>query len=50
VVILTPGNVADCTVGPECVNMIAGVKELLATRPMTAMNSANNSGGTASSP
>jgi transposase len=29
VIILTPGNVADCTVGPECVNMIAGVKELL---------------------
>ena len=28
-IILTPGNVADCTVGPECVNMIAGVKELL---------------------
>jgi transposase len=29
VIILTPGNVADCTVGPECVNMIAGVKVLL---------------------
>jgi transposase len=29
VIILTPGNVADCTVGPECVSPIAGVKKLL---------------------
>ena len=28
-IILTPGNVADCTVGPQCVKMIAGVKQLL---------------------
>ena len=28
-IILTPGNVADCVVGPQCVNMIAGVKSLL---------------------
>jgi transposase len=27
--ILTPGNTADCTVAPECVKLIAGVKELL---------------------
>jgi hypothetical protein len=24
-IILTPGNAADCTVGPECVNMVAGI-------------------------
>jgi transposase len=29
VIILTPGNVADCTVGPECVSLIAGIKKLL---------------------
>jgi transposase len=29
VIILTPGNIADCTVGPECADMIAGVKKLL---------------------
>ena len=29
VIILTPGNVADCTVGPECVSMIAGIEELI---------------------
>ena len=29
VIILTPGNVADCTVAPECVSMIAGIEELL---------------------
>jgi len=29
VIILTPGNVADCTVGPECVDMIAGVKTVI---------------------
>ena len=29
VIILTPGNVADCTVGPQCVSLIAGIKKLL---------------------
>jgi transposase len=29
VIILTPGNVADCTAGPECVSLIAGIKKLL---------------------
>jgi IS5 family transposase len=29
VIILTPGNVADCTVGPECASPIASVKKLL---------------------
>jgi transposase len=29
VIILTPGNVADCTVGPECVSLMAGIKKLL---------------------
>src|SRR5712675_606000 len=29
VIILTPGNVADCTEGPECVSLIAGVKALI---------------------
>jgi transposase len=30
VIILTPGNVADCTVAPECVSLMAGnIKELL---------------------
>jgi hypothetical protein len=28
-IILTPGNVADCTIGPECVSMIPGVKALI---------------------
>ena len=27
--ILTPGNTADCTVGPACVNPVDGIKELL---------------------
>ena len=27
--ILTPGNTADCTVAPDCVSLIAGIKELL---------------------
>jgi transposase len=26
---LTTGNTADCTVGPECVSLLAGIKELL---------------------
>jgi len=26
---LTPGNTADCTVAPECVSLITGLKELL---------------------
>jgi transposase len=29
VIILTPGNIADCTVAPECVSMMAGVEKLL---------------------
>ena len=29
VIILTPGNTADCTVGPQCVSMVAGIKKLL---------------------
>ena len=28
-IILTPGNTADCTVGPECVSLVAGIKKLL---------------------
>ncbi len=28
-IILTPGNVADCTVRPECVSLMAGVEKLL---------------------
>jgi IS5 family transposase len=27
--ILTPGNTADCTVAPDCVSLIAGIKQLL---------------------
>ena len=27
--ILTPGNTADCTVGPDCVSLVAGIKKLL---------------------
>jgi transposase len=29
VIILTPGNTADCTVGPQCVSLVAGIKKLL---------------------
>lgn len=29
VIILTPSNVNDCTVGPECVSLMAGVKKLV---------------------
>jgi transposase len=29
VIILTPGNVADCTVAPECVSLMAGSIETL---------------------
>jgi IS5 family transposase len=29
VLILTPGNAADCTVGPACVGLVDGIKELL---------------------
>jgi len=29
VIILTPGNVADCAVGPECVSLMAGAERLL---------------------
>ena len=29
VLILTPGNTADCTVGPACVSLLDGIKELL---------------------
>jgi transposase len=29
VLILTPGNTADCTVGPVCVSLLDGIKELL---------------------
>ena len=28
-ILLTPGNNADCTVGPECVSLAAGIKRLL---------------------
>ena len=27
--ILTPGNTADCTVGPACVSLLDGIAELL---------------------
>jgi transposase len=30
VLILTPGNTADCVVAQECVSLIPGIKELLA--------------------
>ena len=29
VLILTPGNIADCTVAPACVSLLAGIKEVL---------------------
>jgi len=29
VLILTPGNTADCTVGPACVSLLDGIAELL---------------------
>src|SRR5260370_15832684 len=29
VLILTPGNTADCTVGPACVRLLAGIAQLL---------------------
>jgi transposase len=29
VIILTPGNIADCMVGPECASLRAGIKKLL---------------------
>jgi IS5 family transposase len=29
VIILTPGNIADCKVAPDCVDLIAGIKKLL---------------------
>ncbi len=28
-IILTPGNVADCTVGPQCVSLIADITSIL---------------------
>ena len=28
-ILLTPGNTADCTVGPQCVSLVAGIKKLL---------------------
>ena len=30
VLILTPGNTADCIMAQECVSLIPGIKELLA--------------------
>jgi hypothetical protein len=35
-IILTPGNVADCTAGPECVCLMAGIKKLLGDNFATA--------------
>src|SRR6187200_2693927 len=32
VLILTPGNTADCTVGPACVSLLDGIAELLRAR------------------
>src|SRR4249920_1800878 len=32
VLILTPGNTADCTVGPACVSLLDGIAELLGDR------------------
>jgi transposase len=32
VLILTPGNTADCTMAQECVSLIPGIKELLADK------------------
>jgi hypothetical protein len=27
--ILTPGNTADCTLGPACLSLVDGIKELI---------------------
>jgi Transposase DDE domain len=32
VLILTPGNTADCVMAQECVSLIPGIKELLADK------------------
>jgi hypothetical protein len=32
VLILTPGNTADCIMAQECVSLIPGIKELLADK------------------
>ena len=32
VLILTPGNTADCTVGPACVSLLDGIAELLGNK------------------
>jgi len=50
VIILTPGNVADCTVGPECVSLIAGIKKLLGDKAYDSDPFATRSGRTASRP
>jgi transposase len=42
VLILTPGNVADITVAPECVERIAGLKKLLGDKAYDS-NSFRNS-------
>ena len=42
-IILTPGNVADCTVAPECVTLMAGsIKKLLGDKAYDS-NSFRNS-------
>ena len=40
--ILTPGNTADCTVAPDCVSLIAGIKQLLGDKAYDS-NSFRNS-------
>jgi hypothetical protein len=36
VIILTPGNIADCTVAPACVGMMAGVEKFCFRYPEDA--------------
>jgi hypothetical protein len=50
VIILTPGNVVDCTVGPECVSLMSGIEKLLGDKAYYSIHSANHSGKTVSHP
>jgi hypothetical protein len=47
VLILTPGNTADCTVGPACVSLLDGIAELLGDKAYDS-NSASLCARTAS--
>ena len=48
VLILTPGNTADCTVGPACVSLLDGIAELLGDKAYEATRSASLCARTAS--